>query len=70
MSHTTTSEETDIWLHPLNRDVPQKNKDHFNAVKSFFDKHPSDDKGNKKIDENELINFLNSFNGCNAQIPK
>jgi hypothetical protein len=62
-----TPKENDIWSHPMNKGVSQKNIQHFNTVKSYLDSVPKDDKGNCVIDGNEFIRLMNSFSGAAIQ---
>jgi hypothetical protein len=68
MSNKNAEVKDDTWSHPMNKNVPQKNIQHFNTVKAYIDSCPTDENGNKQMDEQEFINLMNSFSGCNVQI--
>ena len=68
MSNQSTETKEDIWLHPMNKGVPQKNIQHFETVKAYLENCPTDENGNKRMNEQEFVNLMNSFTGCNAQI--
>ncbi len=63
-----TENGNNIWSHPMNIGVPQKNIQHFETVKAYLENCPTDENGNKRMNEQEFVNLMNSFAGCNAQI--
>lgn len=58
----------DVWVHPMNSGIPQKNIQHFNTIKAYLDAIPKDENGRSEINGKEFQSLLNAFGGKPIEI--